>query len=67
MRAIALVKPIDWPYVLRRTTGIHLPAGIAALAVAAAIRTNGMRTKPVAMSGVDVFNLETFDSRIGDL
>jgi hypothetical protein len=59
MRAIALVKPIDWPFMLQRATGIHLPAGITALA-AAATRNKGFRPKPVAMSGVEVFNLDTF-------
>jgi len=67
MRAVALVKPIDWPYVLQRATGIQLPASITAWVAAGANRTRGTRAKPVAMSGMDVFNLETFDSGIDDL
>jgi len=67
MRIVALVKPIDWPYVLERATGIRLPASIAALAGAGANRISAVRAKPVAMPDVNVFKLETFDSRFDDL
>ena len=63
MRAIALVKPIDWNYVVQRATGIKLPARITALAGA----NRGARAKSAAMPGVDVFNLESFDQRVDDL
>ena len=67
IRLVALVKPIDWPYMLERATGIRLPASIAALAGAGANRISALRTKQVVMPGVEVFKLEIFDSRFDDL
>jgi hypothetical protein len=63
MRVVAMVKPIDWSYMMHRTTGLGLPRSVAKFAA-----TGGyLRKNPLAMPGVDVFRLESFDHRIDDL
>jgi hypothetical protein len=67
MWAIALVKPIDWLYTIERASGIQLPARVKAWTSARSHRGRGMRIKSIAMTGVEVFDLEAFDSRFDDL
>jgi hypothetical protein len=65
MRVVALVKPLDWSYMVHRATGVGLPRAIAKVMTSGAYRA-GTRTR-LASSGVDVFRMESFDHRIDDL
>jgi len=63
MRVVALVKPLDWSYIVNRATGLGLPRSIAKVMATGAQRAR----KPIPMPGVEVFRLESFDHRIDDL
>ena len=67
MRVVALVKPIDWNYMLHRTTNVNLPGNIAAVVAAGAQRVNNPFGKAEPALGLEVFRLESFDERIDDL
>ena len=63
MRVVAMVKPIDWSYMMHRATGLGLPRSVAKFMAAGAHRKHN----PLAIPGVDVFRQESFDHRIDDL
>ncbi len=67
MRTVALVKPIDWEYMVQRSTGFGLPRSVVKMMAAGANRAIDLFARPLAMRGVDVFRLESFDHRIDDL
>jgi hypothetical protein len=67
MRVVALVKPIDWSYMLQRTTNVNLPGNIAAVVAAGAQRVNNPFGKAEPAPGIEIFRLESFDERIDDL
>ena len=67
MRVVALVKPIDWNYMLLRTTNVNLPGNVAAVVAAGAQRVSNPFGKAEPQSGIEVFRLESFDERIDDL
>ena len=67
MRVVPLVKPIDWSYMVHRSTNINLPGHIAAAVATGAQRVAAPFGKPTPAADIDVFRLENFDSRIDDL
>jgi len=67
MRVVALVKPIDWSYMVNREFGIALPRGVAAVVAAGAQRVTNPLGKPAESDSVEVFKLESFDRRIDEL
>ena len=67
MRVVPLVKPIDWSYMVHRSTGINLPGNIAAVVKGGAQRFNTPFGAPSDATGVDIFRLEAFDDRIDEL
>jgi hypothetical protein len=67
MRVVALVKPIDWTYMVHRSTNVNLPGNIAAVVAAGAQHVNNPLGKPEPVAGIEVFRLESFDERIDDL
>jgi len=67
MRVVALVKPIDWSYMVRRSTNINLPGNIAAMVAGGAQRFSTPFGKPAPAPGIEVFRLENFDDRIDEL
>lgn len=67
LRTVALVKPIDWDYMVERSTGFGLPRSVVKMMAAGANRALNLLATPLAMPGVEVFRLESFDARIDDL
>ena len=67
VRVVPLVKPIDWAYLAHRATGIRLLGNAAAAVAAGARRLRSTLGKTPALPGVEVFQAESFDSRIDDL
>jgi hypothetical protein len=67
LRVVPLVKPIDWSYMVHRSTNINLPGHIAAVVASGAQRVAAPFGKHTPVPGIDVFRLENFDSRIDDL
>jgi hypothetical protein len=67
MRTVAQVKPIDWDYMVQRSTGFGLPQSVIKMMAASANRALNLLATPFAMPGVEVFRLESFDDRIDAL
>ncbi|HVN29377.1 MAG TPA: hypothetical protein VMT64_12860, partial [Candidatus Binataceae bacterium] len=67
MRVVALVKPLDWNYILYRSTRFTLPGNVAAIVEAGAQRINHPFGQPQSFEGIQIFRLESFDHRIDDL
>jgi len=67
MRVVALVKPIDWNYLLHRLTNVNLPGNITAVVAAGAQRVSYPFGKPEPSGGIEIFRLESFDERIDEL
>jgi hypothetical protein len=67
MRVMPMVKPIDWFYMVHRTTGIRLPRRVADLAAAGANRIAGVLGRTDKPIDIEVFRLESCDGRSDDL
>jgi hypothetical protein len=67
MRVVALVKPIDWNYIVQRSTNLNLPGNIAAMVAAGAQRFNHPFGAPQPSGSIEIFRLESFDGRIDAL
>jgi GNAT superfamily N-acetyltransferase len=67
MRVVALVKPIDWNYIVHRSTNLNLPGNIAAMVAAGAQRFNHPFGTPEPSGPIEIFRLEFFDERIDAL
>ena len=67
MRVVPLVKPLDWSYMVHRSTNVILPGQIAAVVATAAQRVSAPFGKPAPTPKVELFRLENFDARIDDL